>query len=177
MRGYQFLENDFFDLCKTREIGRIPMLLYIYLRGLYCRFQKPIFYCFDKQIKEHLGISQSTLARARQFLQKRGMIKFRSGKGTNPTEYTMLGTVLLPIVKTQRGIVKKKTPCRQPRTYGCRQFDDTLLSINERVKKKIDVFQGISEEDRAYLEVKGIVIARSTATEGGGTTKQSRKEK
>jgi len=96
MKGYQYLENDFFNLCRTREISRIPMLLYIYLRGLYCRFQKPVFFYFDKQIKEHLGISQSTLSRARSYLQKRGVIDFKSGKGRNPTEYTMLGTILLP---------------------------------------------------------------------------------
>lgn len=149
MRGFQFLENNFFDLCKTREIGRIPMLLYIYLRGLYCRFQKPIFYCFDRQIKEHLGISQSTLARARQFLQKRGMIKFHSGKGTNPTEYTMLGTVLLPIVK-------KTTRSRQGRAYRCRQIDDTLCTSNEREKKKVGIFQGMTDQDRDLLKSKGI---------------------
>lgn len=150
MKGYQFLENDFFDLCKTRQIGRMPMLLYIYLRGLYCRFQKPIFFCFDKQIKEHLSISQSTLSRARQFLQQRGTIKFRSGKGTNPTEYTMLGTVLLPLVK-------KTTPSRQNHAYGSRHFDDTLLSIKEREKKKIGIFQGMTDKDREILKAQGII--------------------
>ena len=130
MKGYQYLENDFFDLCKTREIGRIPMLLYIYLRGLYCRFQKPIFFCFDKQIKDHLSISQSTLARAREFLQKRGVIKFHSGRGTKPTEYTMLGTVLLPVVK-------KTTPSRQSQAWRYRQNDDTIYTSKERLKKKV----------------------------------------
>jgi len=130
MKGYQFLENDFFDLCKTREIGRIPQLLYIYLRGLYCRFQKPIFTWQDKKILKHLSISQSTLSRSRQYLQKQGVLKFKSGIGINPTEYTMLGTVLLPVVK-------KTTRSRQNHTYGYRQNDDTLLSIKEREKKRI----------------------------------------
>ena len=130
MKGYQYLENDFFNLCKTREIGRIPMLLYIYLRGLYCRFQKPVFFCFDKQTKDHLGISQSTLSRARQFLQKRGVIKFHSGKGTKSTEYTMLGTILLPIIK-------KAIPSRQSHVYRYRQNDDTIYTSNERLKKKV----------------------------------------
>ena len=58
------------------------------------------------------------------------MLKFRSGIGTNPTEYTMLGTVLLPVVK-------KPTPSRQNYTYGYRQNDDTLLAIKEREKKRI----------------------------------------
>ncbi|MFC1807489.1 hypothetical protein ACFL0T_03880 [Candidatus Omnitrophota bacterium] len=173
MKGYQYLENDpstrplallrvvlskrsaskddFFALCKTREIGRIPMLLYIYLRGLYCRFQKPIFFCFDKQIKDHLGISQSTLARARQFLQKRGVIKFYSGKGSKPTEYTMLGTVLLPIIK-------KTTPYRHTQVQGYRQNDDTIYTSKERLKNKVgNIFQGMTTQDRDSLKEKGIL--------------------
>lgn len=150
MKGYQFLENDFFDLCKTREIGRIPMLLYIYLRGLYCRFQKPIFTWYDKKIVEHLAISQSTLSRSRQYLQKQGIIKFRSGRGTNPTEYTMLGTVLLPVVK-------KTIRSRQNHVYGYRHFDDTLLSIKEREKKRIGIFQGMTDENRRFLRAKGVL--------------------
>ena len=149
MKGYQFLENDFFDLCKTREIGRTPMLLYIYLRGLYCRFQKPIFFWQDKKITEHLGISQSTLSRSRTFLQQRGVIKFYSGKGTKPTEYTMLGTVLLPVVK-------KKIPSRQNPVYY-RQNDDSILSIKEREKKRVGIFQGMTAEDRKNLKARGIL--------------------
>lgn len=151
MKGYQFLENDFFDLCKTREIGRIPMLLYIYLRGLYCRFQKPIFFCFDKQIKEHLGISQSTLSRAREFLQKRGVITYKSGKGTHPTEYTMLGTVLLPVIK-------KTIRSRHTQSWRYRQNDDTIYTSKDILKKKVgDIFQGMSEADRELLKKKGIL--------------------
>jgi len=151
MKGYQFLENDFFGLCKTRHIGRIPMLLYIYLRGLYCRFQKPLFFCFDKQIKEHLGISQSTLSRARQFLQQRGVIKFYSGKGSKPTEYTMLGTVLLPVVK-------KTTPSRHTYLQRYRQNDDTIYTSKERLKKKVgEIFQGMTEGERESLKEKGIL--------------------
>jgi len=126
------------------------MLLYIYLRGLYCRFQKPIFAWYDKKILEHLAISQSTLSRSRQYLQKQGMIKFRSGRGINPTEYTMLGTVLLPVVK-------KTIRSRQNHASGYRQNDDTLLSIKEREKKKIGVFQGMTDEDREFLSDKEIL--------------------
>ena len=149
MKGYQFLQNDFFDLCKTREIVRTPMLLYIYLRGLYCRFQKPIFFWQDKKITDHLGISQSTLSRSRLYLQKRGTIKFKSGKGTKPTEYTMLGTVLLPVVK-------KKTHSRQNPLYH-RQNNDTILSSKEREKNRIGIFQGMTDKDREYLKAKGIL--------------------
>lgn len=151
MKGYQYLENDFFELCKTREIGRIPMLLYIYLRGLYCRFQKPIFFWFDRQAKEHLGISQSTLSRARQFLQERGVIKFCSGKGSKPTEYTILGTVLLPVIK-------KTIPSRHIYLQRYRQNDDTIYTSKERLKKKVgNIFQGMTGEEREALKERGIL--------------------
>ncbi|MGB2705269.1 MAG: hypothetical protein WBC74_00180 [Candidatus Omnitrophota bacterium] len=78
------------------------------------------------------------------------MIKFKSGIGINPTEYTMLGTVLLPVVK-------KTTPSRQNRTYGYRQNDGTLLSIKEREKKRIGLFQGMSEKDKKFLRAKRIL--------------------
>ncbi len=150
MKGYQFLENDFFDLCKTREIGRIPQLLYIYLRGLYCRFQKPIFTWYDKKILKHLSISQSTLSRSRQYLQKQGMLKFKSGNGIVPTEYTMLGTILLPVVK-------KPIQCRQSSIYRYRQNDDTLLSIKEREKKRMGIFKGTTVMEKVLLKQKGIL--------------------
>jgi len=151
MKGYQFLENDFFELCQIREIGHTPMLLYIYLRGLFCRFQKPIFTWQDKQTRNHLGISQSTLLRAREYLQTRGMIKFVSGKGSRHTEYTMLGTVLLPIIK-------KTTGYSHAKHAGYRQNNDTYNTIKERLKNKvgIEIFKGMSEEDISFLRKKGI---------------------
>jgi len=132
MKGYQYLQNNFFELCKTRKIRRIPMLLYIYLRGLYCRFQKPIFFWHDKTTKDHLGISQSTLSRARSTLREKGLIEFHSGLGSESTEYTMLGTILLPVVK-------KTTPSRHAQAMGSRQNDDTLYTSYERVKKKTGI--------------------------------------
>ncbi len=151
MKGYQFLENDFFELCRTREIGHTPMLLYIYLRGLFCRFQKPIFTWPDKQARQHLGISQSTLLRAREYLQIRGMIKFVSGKGSRHTEYTMLGTVLLPVIKKTIGY-------RHAKHTVYRQNDDSYNTIKERLKNQVgfEPFKGISEEERALLMVKGL---------------------
>lgn len=142
MKGYQFLQNDFFELCQTREIGHTPMLLYIYLRGLFCRFQKPIFTWQDKQTIRHLGISQSTLLRAREYLQTRGMIKYVSGKGSQHTEYTMLGTVLLPVIKTTIGYHHAKH-------IGYRQNDDTYNINKERLKNRVEtgMFQGMSADD------------------------------
>jgi len=94
MKGYQFLQNDFFELCETRKIKRLPMLLYIYLRGLYCRFQKPTFFWQDRTTRLHLGITQTTLSTTRNYLQERGLMKYMSGTGRTPTHYIMLGTVM-----------------------------------------------------------------------------------
>ena len=151
MKGYQFLENDFFELCQTREIGHTPMLLYIYLRGLFCRFQKPVYTWHDKQVVKHLDISQSTLMRAREYLQTRGVIKYVSGKGSRPTEYTMLGTALLPIVKKTIG-------CRHIKHARYRQNDDTFNTSNERLKNRLDIeiFKGMTDTDRAFLKQKGL---------------------
>jgi len=121
------------------------MLLYIYLRGLYCRFQKPIFFCYDRQIRQHLGISQNTLARSRLYLQQRGVVKFQSGKGSSPTEYTMLGTILLPVVKM-------KTRSLHIQAGRCHQNGDTIYKSKERLKNKVGIFQGMTQKDREYLK-------------------------
>jgi len=151
MNGYQYLENDFFDLCKTRKIRAVSMLLYIYLRGLYCRFQSSEFFYKDKQIHDHLGFSHKTLQRARLFLQERGLIKFVPGVGKTLTTYQMLGTVLLPegMDKTAvgyghfkgNGMVKKTTP---------------IYKSYERVKNRIGVFQGTTKDERIDLQSKGL---------------------
>jgi len=41
MKGYQFLQNNFFQTCRKRRIAKLPMLLFIYLRGLYAYYGKP----------------------------------------------------------------------------------------------------------------------------------------
>ena len=154
MNGYQYLENDFFDLCKTRKIRAVPMLLYIYLRGLYCRFQSSEFFYKDKQIQDHLGLSHKTLQRARLFLQEHGLIKFVPGVGKTLTTYQMLGTVLLPegMDKTAvgyghfkgKGMVKKTTP---------------IYKSYERVKNRIgeEVFKGVPKDERINLQAKGLL--------------------
>lgn len=133
MRGYQFLENNFFELCETRKVRRIPMLLYIYLRGLYCRFQKPTFFWNDSIIKKHLGISTNTLTSAKKYLQERGLIKYIRGTGRTPTHYVMLGTALLP------GLRVSKTDTLGVRTRACEGVKNTypLYTNKERVNNRI----------------------------------------
>lgn len=153
MKGYQFLENDFFDLCITRKIHRISQLLYIYLRGLYCRFQKPAFYWYDKDIRKHLGITQTTLAATRQYLQERGLISFQSGTGRTSTQYTMLGASLLPELR----VLKIKTLPKSPEhSEGLKNYDP-YNTINEREKNRIGIFPGMTEEERKDLRTKGLL--------------------
>lgn len=144
---------DFFELCKTRNIKRIPMLLYIYLRGLYCRFQKPIFTWSDKITSNHLGITSTTLLSTKRYLKERGLIDFRSGIGRTPTEYTMLGAVLLPELR----VLKIKTQSRSAKHGGCHRNEDTYNTSNERLKNRIGIFQGLSEAEREDLRVKGLL--------------------
>jgi len=151
MRGYQFLQNNFFELCKTRKVRRIPMLLYIYLRGLYCRFQKPIFFHKDKVIQEHLGLNHKALQRARLTLQEKGLITFISGRGSAPTTYQMLGTVLLPEGMGKSTIRSGHSKHRRV------DIMSTPIKIKERIKKRIEVFQGMTDKDRLLLKSKGIV--------------------
>ena len=151
MRGYQYLENDFFELCKTRKIRGIPMLLYIYLRGLYCRFQKAEFFCKDKQIEDHLGFNHKALQRARLILQERGLIKFVSGVGNTPTTYQMLGTVLLP-----GGMAKKPIGCGHFKGKGVAKLTTPIYKSYERAKNRIGVFQGTTKDERVDLRSKGL---------------------
>jgi len=153
MRGYQFLENNFFELCETRKVRRIPMLLYIYLRGLYCRFQKPTFFWNDSTIKKHLGISTNTLASAKKYLQERGLIKYLRGTGRTPTHYVMLGTALLPELRVSKSdTLGVRTHIRQ----GI-QNRHPLYTNKEREKKRIEVFKGMTAKDRQLLKAKGIL--------------------
>ena len=154
MKGYQVLKNDFFPLCRTRQIPAIPMLLYIHLRGLYCRFSRPDIYAYDKDILQDIPISQSTLARARELLQTRGLITYQSGKGAKPTNYKMLGTVLLPTFKTP-------VRSRNIKPEGCRQKNDTYnRAVNQGLKNRIgeeaynSIFKGTTETERAELRTR-----------------------
>jgi hypothetical protein len=100
IRGYQRLEMDFFRLCKIRKIKLAAMLLFIYLRGLYCRFGKPIFSCSDSIISKHLGLSKNTLINAKEKLQERGLIEYKTFQGGGrATEYKILKTELAPNLK------------------------------------------------------------------------------
>ncbi len=154
MKGYQFLENDFFELCKTRNVRPMPMLLYIYLKGLYCRFQKPIFFWTDKTTREHLGITQNTLSSARLDLQERGLLKFKSGIGRTPSEYTMLGSILLPGLSVSKIATQNRIVQARKSVNNC----DTYNTSKERLKNRTDleIFKGLSEEDRAFLKNKGL---------------------
>ena len=154
MRGYQYLENDFFNLCKTRKITRTSMLLYIYLRGLYCRFQKPAFTWEDKKILDHLGITHPTLRNCRETLTERGVLLFKSGNGAkHPTQYTLLGSVLLPELKVKNSFTKGEKNLHLPR----KKLSPSTYTSKERDKKRIGIFKGMAKEDREQLKRIGIL--------------------
>jgi hypothetical protein len=100
MQGFQYLENNFFNLCKTRKIYKISQLLLIYLRGLYFYFGKPTFYWKDERILHHLGIAKNTLRQARELLKERGVIDYitQAGRG-RAVCYLILKTELAPELK------------------------------------------------------------------------------
>lgn len=151
MKGYQLLEMDFFEWCKTRKIYDAPQHLLIYLRGLRFRFQKSIFYYPDKQIEEHLGFNHKTLQRTRLILQEKGAIKFTPGKGSNYTTYHMLATILMP-----DGVDKKSIPYGQNLKRGMDTVSTPINKSNEREKNRIGVFQGTTEEERKDLRTIGL---------------------
>ena len=100
MRGFQYLENSFFELCKTRNIYKISQLLLIYLRGLYYYFGKPAFYWKDDKIMQHLGITRNTLREARKILRQRGAIDYHTNAGRGKAvQYMILKTDLAPELK------------------------------------------------------------------------------
>ena len=154
MKGFQFLEMDFFVLCRIRKIRPIPMLLYIYLRGAYCRFQNAEFFYKDKQIEEHLGFNHKALQRARLALQEKGLIKFVSGQGNTLTTYQMLGTVLLPV-----GMDKKRGGYGHFKGKGVDNMSTPIYKSYERVKNRIgeEVFKGIPKDERIELHSRGLL--------------------
>lgn len=100
MQGFQYLENNFFNLCRTRKIYKVPQLLLIYLRGLYYYFGKPTFYWKDEAVMEHLGISKNTLREAREVLREKGAIDYftYAGRG-KAVRYLIFKTELAPEIK------------------------------------------------------------------------------
>lgn len=134
-KGYQYLGNDFWEFVITRKVYRTAQLLYIYLRGRYCRFG-PEFHWADAEIRRHLGITQQTLRNAKKYLQERGLILFKSGAGGRFTHYSMLASVLLP-KKSQ--VMKIITSSDENHHFKCRKSSLAIYRVKDIVKKELDV--------------------------------------
>jgi len=150
--NYQYLHYEFFTTCRKRKINKTPMLLLIYLRGLYSRFGN-IFTWKDKVILSDLGINRKMLQRSRLTLQEKGVIDFVSGKGHEPTQYLILDSVLAP-----ERVVKNKI--RLDRVAGrCGHNVPSIYKSYENNKDKMPfkIFQGMSEQDRKFLKSKGLL--------------------
>jgi hypothetical protein len=68
------------------------------------------------------------------------------------TTYTLLGTILLPEFR----VSKNDTLTITNRHRESIKKRDTYISIKEREKKKIGVFQGMTDKDKRFLRNKGI---------------------
>jgi len=153
MKGYQFLENDFFDLCRKRRIKPISMLLLIYLRGLYRYFGKAKFYWKDSQTIEHLRISRPTLRQARNRLKERGIIDFNPGISRfSFTEYSILQTILASNLT-----MKKNDPTMKESFTVNRAQRGTNLSQSVYKSKEIKPLykELMSIRQRKYIAPKG----------------------
>ncbi len=135
--GYQYLNNDFWDLIATRKIYRIPQLLYIYLRGRYCKYG-PEFSWADVEAIRLLGVSRSTLMRAKKYLRERGLIVYKSGVGKKWTDYKMLNSVLLPDLIRPR-VVKMTSQSRQNDELESSKMTLPIYRVINKVKNKASV--------------------------------------
>lgn len=152
MKGYQYLENDFFGDCRKANIRSIPLLLLIYLRGnaFYC--QDAIFYCKDKDIIADLGIEHRTLSRAREILKERQAIDYESYKGRKGfTWYALWEKKLADIKKRDKSLPLRKCPTKSGKnpTFNNKSY---LRVINRE-----EVFKGISKDERTELTAKGLL--------------------
>jgi len=148
---YQYLHYTFFETCRKRKIGKVPLLLLVYLRGLYSRFGN-IFTWKDKTTIADLGINRRMLQRSRLMLQEKGIIDFVPGIGQAPTEYLILDTVLAP----ER--VDKTKPRVDKKTSGSGHNVHFLYKSYEKSKEEKDFqrFKGMSSKDRDFLKAEGI---------------------
>lgn len=132
MKGYQFLQNDFFNICRKRKITKLPMLLLIYLRGLYAYYGKPTFFYKDELIIGDLGITKNTLRQARKHLRERGVIDFYTYAGRGKAmRYLILESELAPALKGSRFVRKES----KSDPFSMRQKGQKLTpSINKENK-------------------------------------------
>ena len=100
-----------------------------------------------------MGITQTTLVSAKKYLQERALIKYQSGIGRTPTQYEMLGAVLLPELR----VLKIKTLSKSPMRSGSLKNCDTNNTINERLNNRIGIFQGTTKEEKEDLRTKGLL--------------------
>ena len=161
-KGYQYLENKFFDLCETRKLRPLSLLLYIYLRGQYALYGKSDFFCPDRTTLRHLGITTPTLQKCRKELSEKGLLVFKSGTAHSATQYTMIGNVLLP---NREGVQKSFTRVQKSFTQGKRNFhpeDKETSPLNNRVSNRVnkrvtDIFSGLTDEQRQELRLQGLL--------------------
>jgi hypothetical protein len=150
--NYQYLHYNFFTVCRKRRINKVPMLLLIYLRGLYSRFGN-IFTWKDRTIMDDLGINRKMLQRSRLALRERGVIDYVPGTAQQATQYLILDSVLAP-----ERVDKSGRRMDKPRGRGGHSVHPISKSY-EYIKEKEPFVRwtGMSAEDKAFLKAKSIL--------------------
>lgn len=150
--NYQYLHYDFFTTCRKRKINKVPMLLLIYLRGLYSRFGN-IFTWKDRIIMDDLGINRKMLQRSRLALRERGVIDYAPGTAQQATQYLILDSVLAPerVDKSSRSVDKIKGRAGHNVHPISKNYEDN------KEKKPFTRWTSMSTDDRAFLKSKGLL--------------------
>jgi len=105
---------------------------------------------------EHLGITHPTLQKCRKILAEKGLLLYKPGNGLkNPTEYTLIGNVLLPGLKVKNSFTKGEKNFHLP----LQKPSPSIITSNERLKNRIgeEIFKGIAKDERIELQARGLL--------------------
>ena len=76
-----------------------------------------------------------------------------SGTGRTPTQYTMLGAVMLPELRVLKIKTLPKSSKHQESLKNC----DPYNTSNQRLNNQVGIFKGTTEDERKNLRVRGLL--------------------
>ena len=122
-------EVGLYSMAKDRNLKLDEMMLSVYLRGKFLRFNMNPFYLKDSIVIDELNISRNTLRRIRNILKTKALIKFTPGLGVkNHTTYTMLDTYM---ATSRDGINQKGSSTTPLKGSAATPFHNVLNRKNE----------------------------------------------
>ncbi len=92
IRPYHNLKEDWYDICKDRQLKLDEIAVAVYLRGKSCRYGNP-FRLANKTIYKQLHSTRRIIDKVKYRLKMKGVLKFKAGVGKDWTEYTMLDSI------------------------------------------------------------------------------------